>query len=996
MNGVKRVSEAVVSLRYKTVNLDEYTKFRQSILDLKKPVKDVGTEMDKINNKSFNSLATSARSAATSLSAMQTRLRSINDYLNKIRSKRLTISVNGNVASNTIRSIQHAMTQLGPHAAALSTAITKVGQAFSLMGTRARAVLNMIHREVAKIINMMDKFGKVIHIRGVATLRTANFLAKLEELVKKAEEAGRRIRAALDIGGGGHGGGGGGPNPPPPAGGGNGSGQGNGENQSVGFAKKMMAGFAAFTVGKDLIEEAVALRDEWVSSMNTLKFITGGIEKAKEAQTGLLEVSRETHSSYEATRDLFVSFQQIADKTKLSIQDNIALTKTVQAAAKLGGGGSEQNKLAITQLEQAIKKGKMDQQDLHSIEQFSPGITSAMAKGLDISVAELRNKVHKGLDAESIIKSFQKVGPEIAKLNAEADLTLGNIKEYAHSVFFEIVGDVVQAGDGMKTVYQVILKGLEALRSGWKTAFGALSDWLGSSKAAAEYVQIALASLGGGTVIAGLIALGSALAVAFWPVTLAVGSVFALLVAFKEMKKWVDGNGGLFQRMFGDFTTVANTFKPYMERIKAMWQSSVDAMIQMWSPLKGILYNIYNIVKSLVTAVAEVFVGLIAGIGDLFGMSGEGTPLEKSFNTLSAFAEKFKEGLIEVIKVVQNLTSFLANMFRGDEGELVRKLQKLGLTIEAVIQNWLDIAFLKIKRMFVDESDTKTRNAIDAAIDQISNRNLNDQAVSLGAQRGMDVRDTSQVAADNLNNPVLKAKFGEMAEANAELETTSAKLNAMLDEIDSNNGKSTKYTEQDVEALAEKKSNILSRMENLQSQLGYMAKDPGSTFEAAKRNYTLDQLPRVDYGAATLAARGGMPLMMTANRGQDALDKGKVIIRNVGDSLLQGGKDMGKVLNNTEGLKQSSQSINQNLSTNFAPITTLNTTNNFTVTGLPDFDTVLSNWGKNTAVRLGDSIESGMRSAHLGWMLPKEDKSGSNVERFDRFLGISPTEATGR
>lgn len=958
-----RQSEAVIGLRYKVTNRDEYKKFRQSILDLKKPVKEVSESLDRVADKRFTKLGASVRGTNASLSAMVTRIRSINDSLNKIKARSLTVKINTGTANNSIK---------------------RVTAAFSKMGVTARAVFRRINADITKLTARIKRLGGVIRIKGVAQLHTASFISRLNELVRSSEEAGRRIREALNISA--SGGGGGGPNPHPNngnhGGGGNSGNTGSGgssdaESQGVGFARRMMGGFAAFTAGKELVREAVSLRDEWVSSMNTLKFITGDIYKAKEAQTGLLEVSRETHSSYEATRDLFVSFQQIADKTKLSIQDNIGLTKTVQAAAKLGGGGPEQNKLAITQLEQAIKKGKMDQQDLHSIEMFSPGITSTMAKGLDISVAELRNRVHKGLKAEDIIKSFQKMGPEIAKLNAEADLTFGNIKEYAHSVFFEIVGDVVSAGDGLKTVYAVILKGLDAVRSGWKSFFGTLTEWLGSAQEAAEYVQMALASLGGGAVIAGLVALGSALAVAFWPVTLATAAVFGLLVAFKQVQKWMAGEGSLLDRFLGDYKGASVKIDAFMARIKAVMADTVAFLIRIWEPIKGIFFNLYEIFKVVILDVFHGVVGLMAAVGDLFGVGGSGTPLEKAFNTMLAIGAKMQKVFEDIINVVQTLTSFIANIFNGDSGELIRKLTRLGLTVEAIIRNWLEVAFLKIMAAITTDEDK--RKAYNQRAEAVSSRDVNKQTIQMAKERGLgDIRSAKETATDNLNDPTIKREVIEVYREQKSIEDEQRKYNAAVDEASNNHGVSSKYSQEELDKWNER---INTRLDSVQSKMDKMEsiKDHASTYEMYSKDPSKFPEPKA------------APLPSYLSMGRDR-----------GDAKAA---ELGYVMGNLTKLgpgspRQSAQTINSNNSVNNGQNTF--TQNNSVVVNADINDlndglrNVIKDAAKDAVVSFGDTVESGVRSIGLGWTLPKEDKSGGNVARFDRSMGISPTEATGK
>lgn len=695
-----RQNKVVTRLSYEVSNQSALNEYKKSIESLKKPLNDLKQKFRGVADVDFNKtdaglrkLGANLTSFGSNASATANKVNHLKSSIDGIKSKTISLKFN---TSNAPRLDQMKFTPVQmPHANimrqnplenGMQSSVSRMIRGFRQVEQSMQRVGASLTRVMQRIIGAIDK----IKLKFNATINASRYYSELQRMIRSAERAGKEIRRHLNIssGGGGSSGHGSGH-------GAAGSNHSNSESEKGGFGGKFIANVGAFVAGTAMIKDAMTLRDTYVSSMRTLQFITGSIGKAKEAQQELLQVSKETHSSYEGTRDLFVSFQSIADKTKLSLKENVELTKTVQIASKMGGGN--QTELAITQLEQAIKKGKMDQQDLHSIEMFSPGITGALAKGLDISIADLREKVHKGLKAEDIIKALQKVGPELAKMNAESDLTWDNVKHYAETTLLQIVGKITDAADGFNVFYSTAIKVIDYLKAAFDKLFDILTDYFGSSKEAAIQLQIALMSLGGGAVIAALIAFGSALAAALWPVTIAVASVFALIEAFRMLQRWADGESGILQTLFGDFNEVKAKLQPLFDYWKKCWelikQTALPIMQSIREAVLAVAQVIWTVFSQTIGNLIGIVSEVIAAIGDMFGISGEGSPVERALNTLIEVFSMVSGVIKQSFSQIANLFSFMRDLLTGDMDEVWRKMQRGFYTVMSQFKDGFSVLF---------------------------------------------------------------------------------------------------------------------------------------------------------------------------------------------------------------------------------------------------------------------------------------------------------------
>lgn len=383
---------------------------------------------------------------------------------------------------------------------------------------------------------------------------------------------------------------------------------------------------AMATVGVGaLVGGFASVMNESQQLSDQIKNLTPNINEAAKAQKALLEAAKQTNASYHGTVDIYSSLAAISDKTKLSTDDNVGITKTIQMASQLGGGSTEGQKRAIVQLEQALQMGKMDGQGINSIESQSRGLAVVLAQGMGKSMADLKQLTKEGkVTAEEITKAFIKMGPEVEKRFAKVGVTLGGLRNYARTVMLEWASKLSSNWDGWAKGMRLIRDAMAGLNNFMSGAFDKLTSVLGSGENAAKAVQYAFLALGGGAVLAAVWAFGGAVLAALWPVVVAAGAVFTAIVAIDDILGWIAGKKSVMGDLVGPF----ENFKPVFDDIS----KSFGELGKAWSDLWG------------------------GGDGMKDALNqGQEPPLARSFRNMLASIKEIIENVKEMLRLLKAL-----------------------------------------------------------------------------------------------------------------------------------------------------------------------------------------------------------------------------------------------------------------------------------------------------------------------------------------------------
>lgn len=227
----------------------------------------------------------------------------------------------------------------------------------------------------------------------------------------------------------------------------------------------VIGGGAAITAG---IRSAVKLGDEYNSLNARLKNITASTNDYGQVSQRLLEI---TQKNGVALRDTVSVFQQLQRTTKelgVSNNDMIKLTDIVQKLGVIGGSSSEQMKNGMLQFSQALAGGTVHAEEFNSILENMPEVANRIAKGMGVSMGQLRSMVKDqkvaaadlfdalmkqkntiesefGKMPQSVERSWMKLQTSVQQTIGELDKSFGMTKTWAKG-FDSLAEAIANAG----------------------------------------------------------------------------------------------------------------------------------------------------------------------------------------------------------------------------------------------------------------------------------------------------------------------------------------------------------------------------------------------------------------------------------------------------------------------------------------------------------------------------------------------------------------------
>lgn len=208
------------------------------------------------------------------------------------------------------------------------------------------------------------------------------------------------------------------------------------------FSKLMMT-LAALGIGvtaKEMLDTA----DSYKTLAASVRVAIGEHGNLDQAMQNIIGVALRTNTSLEATAQLyskittatkdmgaqqqsvFLRAANAAAAFKLSSQDILGLTETINKALQVSGGSSASAEAALFQLNQALGSGVLRGEEFNSVMEQAPRLARAMADGLGVTIGQLRNMANNGqLTSDVVTKSLLSQASVINGEFSKFPLTIG-------------------------------------------------------------------------------------------------------------------------------------------------------------------------------------------------------------------------------------------------------------------------------------------------------------------------------------------------------------------------------------------------------------------------------------------------------------------------------------------------------------------------------------------------------------------------------------------
>jgi len=321
---------------------------------------------------------------------------------------------------------------------------------------------------------------------------------------------------------------------------------------SVDLLRNALGGLAAYLSVGALIKYA----DTFTNIQNRLKVVTTSTEQLTSVTGDLYDIAQKTYSSFEATATIYARTATATKALGYSSQQALKFTEQLSKATALSGVSAESASAALVQLSQGLASGTLRGEELNSLLEQLPYAASTLAKGLGVTVGQLRELGQAGsLTPKMIIDAFNKmttsIDADFAKLTPTVSMGLKTIEngmirlmgllESNTGVFGMLASALVFVGNNMEYVAIAaapLALGLAVLAA--RTVFLAGASGLMSLLAGLKLVVPAIVAARNAVIAFNIAILAN-------PVTILVAAVAAVVVGLALFGKRVLEIMGLWE-----------------------------------------------------------------------------------------------------------------------------------------------------------------------------------------------------------------------------------------------------------------------------------------------------------------------------------------------------------------------------------------------------------------------------------------------------------------
>ncbi len=215
------------------------------------------------------------------------------------------------------------------------------------------------------------------------------------------------------------------------------------------FATKSMDGLsvatrqlAGYMAGLVTVSAAISKMDTYTGLQNRLKLVTNSQVELNKATEDTFRIAQKTYSAWDSVLQVYQRFSDNAKTLNLTMDDTARLTETVSKAVAISGASASAADAALVQFGQALASGTLRGEELNSVMEQTPALAKAIAKGMGITVGELRSVAAEGkITSQEIVKALRNVEKDVDALFAKTDITIGQSLTLLNNEITKFVGE---------------------------------------------------------------------------------------------------------------------------------------------------------------------------------------------------------------------------------------------------------------------------------------------------------------------------------------------------------------------------------------------------------------------------------------------------------------------------------------------------------------------------------------------------------------------------
>lgn len=199
--------------------------------------------------------------------------------------------------------------------------------------------------------------------------------------------------------------------------------------------------------------------DTFSEMSGRIALVTGSFNEAITAQTHLADSATRTFTSMDSLGTLYARIGVGAKDLRLEHEDLVKITETVAASFRISGATAAETASVMTQLSQAMIKGRADGDELKSIMETNAVITQIFADAMDAPIGKLKELGKQGkITGEKMAKGLLDAHERTLAAAQSIPVTVGRSIEVFKTRMQELLGLFFAPGEGgMGGISSVIL-----------------------------------------------------------------------------------------------------------------------------------------------------------------------------------------------------------------------------------------------------------------------------------------------------------------------------------------------------------------------------------------------------------------------------------------------------------------------------------------------------------------------------------------------------------
>ena len=449
--------------------------------------------------------------------------------------------------------------------------------------------------------------------------------------------------------------------------------------------------------------------------------------------------SQQSGADYGAQLDSIAKLKML---TKGLFNDNEAVkfTSTLDKAFKVSGTSAEEAKSAMFQLNQAMTSGKLQGDEFRSVMENAPILAQKIAESMGVSMGELKKLGSEGKITSDVIKNaVLGSANDIESKYKQMPLTFGKVWQQAQNAGQQAMDGLLTkvnqllntpAGQRMAQSVQQAFSGMATMADGALNGiisiFGKLNfaPLLEPLKGIGQTLSQAFSGIGGEGLTSGIanglnmiISLAGQVAGVIGQMLSGInfsqiGQIFsdignAVMTLFSNIDFGSIGN--MFAMAFGQIMQVVSMLTPALAPIMQIFAVIVNLAVQIGTaliPVIGIVLQIGAVLISAIVPVAQVVIGVFAGIvGVVVGvfsaiigvvasvMGAVLSVISGVINSIGAVVNKiatfFTQGFNKAKSIAQGAINAIKGFFNGLASTVSSIASKIAGMFKVKVPSWL-------------------------------------------------------------------------------------------------------------------------------------------------------------------------------------------------------------------------------------------------------------------------------------------------------------------